>query len=257
MTQDAAVTKGPDSDESRARCDAGGRQRGCDQRAKCVFGVRWFFWAAVGANSRVVGCVFLRRLCCCTFGYFWLAAALIWVFVGSYRLCRCFVRALDLLPRLGPRLCKSLLQGVQIFAAVLDGCCRLLIRAVLVFLEPRLWRLLLMVAHGCLAFWFLARVAHGCSGKQAEHRYMKMRVKLVPGKVILMLCIASFLAGSLFTSRTSIFSPGNNDHNVHGTPMQLQKLDTIARDCDHKRKLIEGSSGDIVAEVTKTHQAIQ
>ncbi|KAG5520305.1 hypothetical protein RHGRI_033018 [Rhododendron griersonianum] len=77
----------------------------------------------------------------------------------------------------------------------------------------------------------------------------KMRVvKPVAGKVILMLCIASFLAGSLFTTRTSsIHSSENKD---------LENLNTVARDCDHKRKLYEGT-GDIMGEVTKTHQAIQ
>ncbi|KAH7834622.1 hypothetical protein Vadar_017969 [Vaccinium darrowii] len=84
-----------------------------------------------------------------------------------------------------------------------------------------------------------------------DNKPNKMRVaKPVAGKVILMLCIASFLAGSLFTTRTSsIHSSGNED---------LEKLNTVARDCDHKRKLFEGSSsGDIMGEVTKTHQAIQ
>ncbi|PSS00190.1 Beta-1,3-galactosyltransferase [Actinidia chinensis var. chinensis] len=78
-----------------------------------------------------------------------------------------------------------------------------------------------------------------------------MRVKPIPAKLILMLCIASFLAGSLFTSRTSIHSSEiNTDHR--------QKLTTtVAHDSDHKRKLVEGSSGDIMGEVMKTHQAIQ
>lgn len=61
-----------------------------------------------------------------------------------------------------------------------------------------------------------------------DNKPNKMRVaKPVAGKVILMLCIASFLAGSLFTTRTSsIHSSGNED---------LEKLNTVARDCDHKR----------------------
>ncbi|XP_058194253.1 probable beta-1,3-galactosyltransferase 8 isoform X1 [Rhododendron vialii] len=82
-----------------------------------------------------------------------------------------------------------------------------------------------------------------------DNKPNKMRVvKPVAGKVILMLCIASFLAGSLFTTRTSsIHSSENKD---------LENLNTVARDCDHKRKLFEGT-GDIMGEVTKTHQAIQ
>ncbi|KAF7125012.1 hypothetical protein RHSIM_Rhsim12G0001100 [Rhododendron simsii] len=82
-----------------------------------------------------------------------------------------------------------------------------------------------------------------------DNKPNKMRVvKPVAGKVILMLCIGSFLAGSLFTTRTSsIYSSENKD---------LENLNTVARDCDHKRKLFEGT-GDIMGEVTKTHQAIQ
>ncbi|XP_028069616.1 probable beta-1,3-galactosyltransferase 8 isoform X2 [Camellia sinensis] len=84
-----------------------------------------------------------------------------------------------------------------------------------------------------------------------------MRVKLikaVSGKVILMLCIASFLGGSLFTTiRTSIHS--SLLHNKDAD----DELTTIANDFDHKIELVEGSSssGDIMREVTKTHQAIQ
>ncbi|XP_057469620.1 probable beta-1,3-galactosyltransferase 8 [Actinidia eriantha] len=78
-----------------------------------------------------------------------------------------------------------------------------------------------------------------------------MRVKPIPAKLILMLCIASFLAGSLFTSRTSIHSSEiNTDHRQKFTA-------TVAHDSDQKRKLVEGSSGDIMGEVMKTHQAIQ
>ncbi|CAL5401673.1 unnamed protein product [Camellia sinensis] len=74
-----------------------------------------------------------------------------------------------------------------------------------------------------------------------DNKLKKMRVKPVLGKVILMLCIAIFLAGSLFTSRTSIHSS--------------EKLtSTVTHDYDHIRKLAEGSSGgDIIGEVTKTH----
>ncbi|CAN4113068.1 unnamed protein product [Withania somnifera] len=36
-----------------------------------------------------------------------------------------------------------------------------------------------------------------------------------------------------------------------------KKLRTISRECDHKRKLTESNSGNIMGEVMKTHQAIQ
>ncbi|KAF5946729.1 hypothetical protein HYC85_016957 [Camellia sinensis] len=78
-----------------------------------------------------------------------------------------------------------------------------------------------------------------------DNKFKKMRVKPVLGKVILMLCIAIFLAGSLFTSRTSIHS-------------SEKLMSTVTHDYDHIRKLAEGSSGgDIIGEVTKTHDTIQ
>ncbi|THG02282.1 hypothetical protein TEA_012253 [Camellia sinensis var. sinensis] len=78
-----------------------------------------------------------------------------------------------------------------------------------------------------------------------DNKFKKMRVKPVLGKVILMLCIAIFLAGSLFTSRTSIHS-------------SEKLMSTVTHDHDHIRKLAEGSSGgDIIGEVTKTPDTIQ
>ncbi|XP_057793809.1 probable beta-1,3-galactosyltransferase 8 isoform X2 [Salvia miltiorrhiza] len=71
----------------------------------------------------------------------------------------------------------------------------------------------------------------------------KMRGKSVPLKVIAALCIACFLAGTLFTTRTR-------------PPPRLQHAD----ECDHnKRKLGEKipSDSDIMGEVMKTREAIQ
>ncbi|XP_059630261.1 probable beta-1,3-galactosyltransferase 8 [Cornus florida] len=84
-----------------------------------------------------------------------------------------------------------------------------------------------------------------------------MRVKLVTGKVIVILCIASFLAGSLFTGRSWTNPTENNNHPFLAVPNNVEKMRTVTHDCDHKRKLAEGSSGDIMGEVAKTHQAIQ
>ncbi|XP_017216855.1 probable beta-1,3-galactosyltransferase 8 isoform X3 [Daucus carota subsp. sativus] len=80
----------------------------------------------------------------------------------------------------------------------------------------------------------------------------KMRAKSVSGKVILALCIASFLAGSLFTNRTwtrPSESKGGISHHVD------ENLSLVGADCDHKRKLAEVSSFD--GEFEKTNQAIQ
>ncbi|KAK8568797.1 hypothetical protein V6N13_106680 [Hibiscus sabdariffa] len=70
-----------------------------------------------------------------------------------------------------------------------------------------------------------------------------MRGKAVSGKVIMVLCLASFLAGSLITSRT-----WSTSHN---------KLGELSPDYDHKRRLVEGKAEDIMGEVSKTHKAIQ
>ncbi|XP_024971300.1 probable beta-1,3-galactosyltransferase 8 [Cynara cardunculus var. scolymus] len=82
-----------------------------------------------------------------------------------------------------------------------------------------------------------------------------MRGKLVPGKIILMLCMASFLVGTLFTRHTWPYPPINNDLRFKNHQHKISL--TIPRDCDHKRKLVEQSSGDIMGEVEKTHQAIR
>ncbi|KVI06701.1 protein of unknown function DUF4094 [Cynara cardunculus var. scolymus] len=84
---------------------------------------------------------------------------------------------------------------------------------------------------------------------------LKMRGKLVPGKIILMLCMASFLVGTLFTRHTWPYPPINNDLRFKNHQHKISL--TIPRDCDHKRKLVEQSSGDIMGEVEKTHQAIR
>ncbi|XP_076953645.1 putative beta-1,3-galactosyltransferase 8 [Bidens hawaiensis] len=81
---------------------------------------------------------------------------------------------------------------------------------------------------------------------------LKMRGKSVPGKIILMLCTASFLAGSLFTRHTW---PYSNDFRFNNREQKLRL--TTSRDGDRKRKLVEENSRDIMAEVTKTHQAIR
>nr|XP_043618158.1 probable beta-1,3-galactosyltransferase 8 [Erigeron canadensis] len=80
-----------------------------------------------------------------------------------------------------------------------------------------------------------------------------MRGKSLPGKVILMLCISSFLVGTLFTRHTWPYAPINNDLRFRNHKFGL----SMPRDCDHKRKLVEENSVDIMAEVTKTHQAVK
>ncbi|KAK9270133.1 hypothetical protein L1049_025709 [Liquidambar formosana] len=88
---------------------------------------------------------------------------------------------------------------------------------------------------------------------QCQTAQMTMRGKSVPGKAILVLCVASFLAGSMFTSRTWTHS----SHHKPVIPNHVTKLSVMAQDCDHKRRMVEGKSGDVMEEVTKTHQAIQ
>ncbi|XP_062153928.1 probable beta-1,3-galactosyltransferase 8 [Alnus glutinosa] len=90
----------------------------------------------------------------------------------------------------------------------------------------------------------------------------KMRGKTVSGKAILLLCLASFLAGSLFTSRQTWKNHPSQTKQPQNIPIMPNHVnwpldDAVTRDCDHKRKLVEGKSGDIMEEVAKTHQAIQ
>lgn len=59
----------------------------------------------------------------------------------------------------------------------------------------------------------------------------KMRGKPINGKAIFVLCLASFLAGSLFTSRVSIYPPDNKDQPVPAIP----NLAALKHDCDQKR----------------------
>ncbi|KAF3627732.1 putative beta-1,3-galactosyltransferase 6 [Capsicum annuum] len=80
----------------------------------------------------------------------------------------------------------------------------------------------------------------------------------VSGKTIMLLCIASFLAGSIFTSR--IWTQPNSEMNTDlmiPTMSNHEKIRTISRECDHKRKLAESNSRDIMGEIMKTHQAVQ
>ncbi|GMI84023.1 UNEVEN PATTERN OF EXINE1, KAONASHI 4 [Hibiscus trionum] len=71
-----------------------------------------------------------------------------------------------------------------------------------------------------------------------------MRRKAVSGKEIMVLCLASFLAGSLITSR--------NWSTSHS------KLGELAPDYDPKRRYLpEGKAEDTMGEVSKTHKAIQ
>ncbi|GLU06660.1 hypothetical protein SLE2022_236670 [Rubroshorea leprosula] len=83
-----------------------------------------------------------------------------------------------------------------------------------------------------------------------------MRGKPVSGKMILVLCLASFLAGSLFTGHTWTY--GGPSPTMTILPTDVTRLaGEITPDCNRKRKLVEGKSEDIMGEVTRTHQAIQ
>nr|KAJ0208315.1 hypothetical protein LSAT_V11C500293890 [Lactuca sativa] len=84
---------------------------------------------------------------------------------------------------------------------------------------------------------------------------LKMRGKSVPGKIILTLCIASFLAGTLFTRHTWPYAPLLNEVHFKNHEQKMSLLSS--KECDRKRKLVEDNSGDIMGEVAKTHQAIQ
>ncbi|CAI9282065.1 unnamed protein product [Lactuca saligna] len=83
----------------------------------------------------------------------------------------------------------------------------------------------------------------------------KMRGKAVPGRIILTLCIASFLMGTLFSRHTWPYTTILNDINFKNHEHKMNLL--TPKDCDRKSKLVQDNSGDIMGEVAKTHQAIQ
>ncbi|KAK9167816.1 hypothetical protein Scep_003007 [Stephania cephalantha] len=69
-----------------------------------------------------------------------------------------------------------------------------------------------------------------------------MRGKLLPGRAVLVLCIASFLAGSLFTTTRTWHN--NDRHNYSTSLSELRLSSEHARsDLDHKRKMMEDDSG--------------
>ncbi|KAB1211003.1 putative beta-1,3-galactosyltransferase 8 [Morella rubra] len=84
-----------------------------------------------------------------------------------------------------------------------------------------------------------------------------MRGKPVSGKTLFVLCLGSFLAGSLFTSQTWTQSSQTKESQIPNIPNHVSSLEAVTQDRDHERKLAEVNSRDIMGEVSKTHQAIQ
>ncbi|KAL9252750.1 putative beta-1,3-galactosyltransferase 8 [Drosera capensis] len=100
----------------------------------------------------------------------------------------------------------------------------------------------------------------------------KMRGRAVSGKAIFILCVASFLGGSILTTRTWSHREKYNqqvDKNDQvmtvKVPYHIEKPAYIAtNEFDHKRvryhpykKLVERKPHDIMEEVARTHQAIR
>ncbi|KAL4184166.1 hypothetical protein AMTRI_Chr11g102050 [Amborella trichopoda] len=81
----------------------------------------------------------------------------------------------------------------------------------------------------------------------------KMRGRNFPAKSVVALCMASFLVGIVLSGR--IWRSSQPQSQEQGRPNELRI--PIQRDCEHKRKLVEGTSGNIIVEVSKTHQALQ
>ncbi|XP_057533122.1 probable beta-1,3-galactosyltransferase 8 [Amaranthus tricolor] len=100
---------------------------------------------------------------------------------------------------------------------------------------------------------------------QTDIESKKMRGKNVPGKAIVLLCIASFLGGTLITSQTwSRHTLEVKEQQVTFVPnhvkasKKLKATATVTTSLDHnKRMLVEGKSGDVMGEVAMTHKAIQ
>ncbi|MCE2055726.1 hypothetical protein HAX54_043280 [Datura stramonium] len=104
----------------------------------------------------------------------------------------------------------------------------------------------------------LVRVPVSSSALWIPNSKMRSRKLPISGKTIMLLCIASFMGGSLFASR--IWIQPNSQMNtdlVIPTMYNNEKLRKISCECDLKCKLAERNSRDIMGEVMKTHQAIQ
>ncbi|KAK4768518.1 hypothetical protein SAY87_003659 [Trapa incisa] len=86
---------------------------------------------------------------------------------------------------------------------------------------------------------------------QPENEPRKMRGKPLSGRIMLVLCIASFFAGSLFSKHTWSHSSSRNidREDLLVTSNHLNK--------DDKTTLVEGNLGDLMEEVSETHQAVK
>lgn len=91
----------------------------------------------------------------------------------------------------------------------------------------------------------------------SEEDEKKMRVRSYGGpfspKLIVLLCVASFCIGMLFTNR--MWSNPDKYDDVNST--HKRELQVVSQDCEDKPKVESGESKDIMGEVAKTHQAIQ
>ncbi|XP_026664087.2 probable beta-1,3-galactosyltransferase 8 [Phoenix dactylifera] len=83
----------------------------------------------------------------------------------------------------------------------------------------------------------------------------KPRRRPLPGKAIVVLCMASFFMGLLFSNRIGVMPLETTEQRTSTT--RESKISLIAHDCEHKHRLGEGSTKDVIGEVSKTHQAIQ
>ncbi|XP_021911705.1 probable beta-1,3-galactosyltransferase 8 isoform X1 [Carica papaya] len=98
---------------------------------------------------------------------------------------------------------------------------------------------------------------------------MRGKAVLLSGKAILMACIGSFLAGSLFGSRNwstrsaNYDLPRDNHHRLPIIPYHVNRnMVQLPSDSRHDHGhnnpgLPQGVAGDVMGEVVKTHRAIQ
>ncbi|XP_010910268.1 probable beta-1,3-galactosyltransferase 8 [Elaeis guineensis] len=83
----------------------------------------------------------------------------------------------------------------------------------------------------------------------------KTRRRPLPGKAIVALCMASFFMGLLFSNRRVVLPLETREQRASTT--RESKISLMTHDCEHKHRLGEGNTKDIMGEVSKTHQAIQ
>lgn len=87
---------------------------------------------------------------------------------------------------------------------------------------------------------------------------MRSKGGALPAKLLVFCCVASFLAGTLFTNRIWLpTEPQEEPPNVERRTSHEEELRLIAENCDPKSKEAAMQGKDLLNEVSRTHEAIK